>query len=143
MERLEYAVSMGDGWINVGHISEGGITLSSGDDRSCSLTPLSAIHDDLSGSLEMSARCEPLLMTFRPNDVFAMRIRYRKSTRASRLRERAESMGGKFLRNYLKSQRRSRINTCGRPLAKGRPKTREFIFPRVRFEADPYNWRTS
>ena len=142
MEHLEYAVSMGDGWINVGHIPEDGITLSSGDDCPCSL-PLSVIHDDLSGSLEMSARCEPLLMMFRPNDVFAMRIRYRKSTRASRLRERAESMGGKFLRNYLKSQRRSRTNTGAKPYATGGLMKREFIFPRVRLEADPYHWRTS
>lgn len=133
---------MGGGWVNVGHIPEDGITLSTEDDRSCSL-PLSAIHDDLSGSLEMSASCEPLLMMFRPNDVFAMKIRYRKSTRASRLREQAESIGGKFLRNYLKSQRRSRTNTCGKPLAKGRPKTREFIFPRVRLEDVPFHWRTS
>lgn len=143
MKHLEYAVSRGGGWVNLGHISEDGITLSSGDDRSCSLTPLSTIHDDLSGSLEMSARCEPILMMFRPNDVFAMKIRCRKSTKASRLREQAESIGGKFLRNYLKSQRRSRANTGAKPYATGGLMKREVIFPRVRLEDDPYHWRTS
>ena len=142
MEDLGYAVNSGDGWVNMGYIPEDGITLSpaDGDPVSCRFTD---IYRKFSDSLELTAVDLPLPRPFEPGEIVAMKIRYRKSTRASRLRERAESIGGKFLRNYLKSQRRSRANTCRKPYATGGLMEREVIFPRVRLENDPPHWSTS
>ena len=141
MEHLEYAVNGGDGWVNVGYVPEDGITLSVDDDSSS--LPRSTFYRELSDSLELAAVDLPLPRPFEPGKIVAMKIWCCKSTRASTLRERAESMGGKFLRNYLKSQRRSRDNTGAKPYATGGLMKREVIFPRVRLENDPYHWRTS
>lgn len=142
MEDLGYAVNSGDGWVNMGYIPEDGITLSpaDGDPVSCRFTDF---YRKFSDSLELMAVDLPLPRPFEPGEIVAMKIWCRKATRASRLRERAESIGGKFLRNYLKSQRRSRANTGAKPYATGGFMKREVIFPRVRFEADPYHWSTS
>lgn len=109
-------------WSNVGFISDDGVTLSSGD-KGVEIGPdhLSLMDGNTEtvrfGGADVIAGWPAL------QDVTAsrhtLRMSFRHVARRDTLRERAEAIGGKFLRSYLRSQRRSRVNTTGRKYATG------------------------
>lgn len=117
-----FFISGADGtWSNVGFVSDDGITLSSGDKgvEICS-DHLSLMDGKMEtvrfGGADVIAGWPAL------QDVTAgrhtLRMSFRHVSRRDMLRERAEAIGGKFLRSYLRSQRRSRMNT-GKAYATG------------------------
>lgn len=118
-----FLVGNADGtWSNVGFVSDDGITISSGD-KGVEICPdhLSLMDGEMEtvrfGGAEVIAGWPAL------KDVtagrHALRMSFRHVARRDMLRERAKAIGGKFLRSYLRSQRRSRANTAVKPYATG------------------------
>jgi len=118
-----FLVGNADGtWSNVWFISEDGITLSSCD----KVVEICPDHMSLmDGKMETVRFGGADVIAGWPalQDVTAsrhtLRMSFRHVARRDTLRERAEAIGGKFLRNYLRSQRRSRANATGRKYATG------------------------
>ena len=118
-----FFISDADGnWTSLGYVSDDGITMSSGD-KGVEICPdhLSLMDGETEtvrfGGADVIAGWPAL------QDVtagrHALRMSFRHVARRDMLRERAKAIGGKFLRSYLRSQRRSRANATGRKSATG------------------------
>ena len=118
-----FFISDADGnWTNLGYVSDDGITMSSGD-KGVEICPDHLSLMDGNTETVRFGGADVIAGWSAHQDVtasrHALRMSFRHVTRRDALRERAEAMGGKFLRSYLRSQRRSGANTTGRKHATG------------------------
>lgn len=133
-----FLISGADGnWTNLGYVSDDGITLSSGN-KGIEIGPDHLSLMDGNTETVRFGGADVIAGWPAPQDVtssrHALRMSFRHVARRDMLRERAEAIGGKFLRSYLRSQRRSRANTTGRKYATGGVRHTEVVVYGVRIE---------
>lgn len=108
-----------DGYRPMGYVSEGGISIDTGWEAASprfDWREPDIFRDEVSEvSLTIDRIDEDALRSFFdvseigcPQQPCSLVLEYRPKTRSELLRERAEAVGGRFLRSYLRSQRRSR-----------------------------------
>lgn len=135
----------------LGAISEDGITLSASSDEpwDSDLLHVSKIKEELTATISHVDR-DALDCFFTLPEVgqkVGLMLEYVRKRRSDLLGERAEAVGGKFLRHYLRSQRISRANTGAntdantgantgaKPFANGGIMMTRVIFPEVTIRA--------
>lgn len=118
-----FFISGADGkWTSLGYVSDDGVTLSSGD-KGVEIGPDHLSLKDGNTETVRFGGADVIAGWPALQDVTAgrhtLKMSFRHVARRDMLREHAEAIGGKFLRNYLRSQRRSRANTTVKPYATG------------------------
>ena len=139
-----FLVSDGGGWQSVGFIGEDDITLST-DNAGWVEHDLSLLRESFSGSIT----CDIVYIDrIAMRDFFdvpeivdyprgAVALEFSRKRRKEVLRERAEAVGGKFLRNYLRSQRISRHNSGSCHYATGGIMTKRLVFACASVDPSP------